>query len=164
MKILLSIALVGFIISCNISGKEKNNPNLNIKPSKDSLLVTAEKFDSKTSDTKSNRERFREFFRFEPGADVNEIFCYSVSPDTATTYVFSFKCDSSTVARIVSSLELQKANFNSQISAPDFNFPWWNKSKIAGTQDRWTKVEDGLIELLWYDKTEGRVFFYDSDH
>ena len=163
MKFFRNSILLFLVYACNNPSGQQGNDSQTGKHLKDSLLVAAEKFDSNIPDTKTNRQRFQEFFRFVPDSDVKNIFCYSVSPDTASTYLFSFQCDSSTINRVVKSLGLDKISVSDKVSVPDFNFEWWDKSKITAIPDRWIKVEEGLNEMLWYDTGESRAYFFDSD-
>ena len=122
------------------------------------------RFDADTPDTKFNWQRFIEFFHFEPGADIKNIYCSADNPDIDSKYQFSFQCNLGTVYRIAKTLELRETSTTEDYTTMVWqNFPWWDSTKIVTLQPHWKKNEEALNQYLWYDRENSKAYFFDSD-
>ncbi|HYH16000.1 MAG TPA: hypothetical protein VD794_12300, partial [Flavisolibacter sp.] len=87
--------------------------------------------DAYEPDTRYNRKRFAEFFGFAPTADVKNLYCYADEMGIDHKYQFAFNCDTVTVNRITSQLQLKKQNKPDNFSSGLWHsFPWWDSATI----------------------------------
>jgi hypothetical protein len=122
------------------------------------------RYDADTADTKWNKLRFAEFFGFNPTPDVKNIYCYADEIGIDHDYTFSFNCDTSTVNKIVSYLELTQSdkpdNYGEGLQ---HDFKWWDKNKIQKIKPYLKKGDHQTFWYLWYDKNESKVYYFEFD-
>jgi hypothetical protein len=119
------------------------------------------RFDAHTPDTKANKKRFQEFFGFEPGADVKNLYCLNETFSMDAGYYFAFTCDDSTRHKIVDFLALRPDKTNMGFGGGLFSNPtnWWDTAAI-GKLLPYTRVEGNLSWYLWYDRTTDKAYFF----
>ena len=123
-------------------------------------------FDANTPDTKANKKRFREFFGFDPGVDVRNLYCYDggVIP-LESSYYFGFECKDSTTQRLIDSLHLKKPGQTLGFGGGMFSdpFSWWDTAFINNQQPL-SRVEDNRHWNLWYDPSAGKAYIFTYTH
>jgi hypothetical protein len=76
-------------------------------------------------------------------------------------YQFAFNCDTSTIIKIVSDLNLTKGeqldNFSSGLW---HDFPWWDSIKIASLKPYWKKDVNETYWYLWYDTINQKAYYF----
>jgi hypothetical protein len=121
-------------------------------------------FDPHHPDTKFNRKRFSEFFKFEPTADVKNIYCYADEMGIDHDYQFAFNCDTSTAKKIVSSLNLKLGEVMDNNSSNLWhNFPWWDSAKIETLKPFFRKGDHETYWYLWYDTSKQKAYYFEFD-
>lgn len=187
-KIIFILAFISFFISSCKQIKKKGSEVL-----KNTKKVTIEKkdaivnklfphFDDSISDTKSNKQRFLEFFKFYPTADINELYCYNDEIGIDASYWFAFRCNESRVEKIISVLKLKPEKkyqvtkdingrvvdsmlvFNNGLSGGLNTHPafWWDTSFVNKSAP-YARQDGILFWYLWYNKKEGKVHFLTFD-
>ena len=121
-------------------------------------------FDHDKPDTENNKKRFEDFIKVKITPDVKNIYCFDDAIGIDTDYMFSFDCDSLTSTKIieVNGLKLDTVNTdNGFYIQHDFN--WWDKGKITKLKKySWTNG-DRYFKYFWYDKVDGKAYFFDFD-
>ncbi len=122
------------------------------------------RFDAYEPDTKFNKKRFSEFFGFYPTQDVKNIYCHADELGIDHDYQFAFNCDTRTLKKIVSHLNLTKTeqpdNFSSGLW---HNFPWWDSTKISTLKPYWKKSNHEIYSYLWYDTLDQKAYYFTFD-
>ena len=166
---ILILALSITILSCNRIKKESHRA---IDKTKETIVENKDnigdkiiaRYDAYTPDTKYNKKRFTEFFKFEPTQDVKNIYCYADEMGIDQDYQFAFNCDISTVNKIVGHLQLIKANKPDNFSNGLWhNFGWWDSTKIVTLKPYWKKGEHEAYWYLWYDSSKQKVYYFMFD-
>ena len=122
------------------------------------------RFDSDTPDTKFNKRRFNEFFKFEPTPDVKEIYCYADEMGIDHDYQFSFYCDTTSLNKIVRSLFLVKGDRPTEFGSGLWHdFFWWDKEKILTLTPYSRKGGHKSYLYLWYDKSKQKAYYFEFD-
>jgi len=159
------LILLLFMAACQgIDNNQDSRSTAGKLNNQDSKSDGTVRFDADRSDTKSNKQRFSEFFRFQPGPDVKNLYCFAANPEVQSCYQLSFECSYATVQKIVQSLGLDK--MESMLKPANLNrheFSWWHAESIAGLHTGWNKIEEGLNQYLWYDDAAGKAYFFDTD-
>lgn len=142
-------------------------------------------FDAATPDTKSNKQRFFEYFYFYPTSDVTNLYCYSDQLGIDASYWFAFECNDSTIQKIIAKLRLKLEPSQEYITTRDINGNiidsilifnnnglsgglnsnptfWWDTAFI-NTSRPFIKSEGALYWILWYDKLNKKVYFLTFD-
>jgi hypothetical protein len=121
-------------------------------------------FDSQKPDTRFNKRRFADFFGFEAGADVSNLYCYADLMGTDHSYQFAFQCDESTVERIISQRKLKLLN-SPENSASNLRrmFDWWNEKFVVRTPPYFVKEEHESYSYLWFDKSKEVAYYFTFD-
>jgi hypothetical protein len=167
MYLLLLPALL--LVSCDrIRNKSREVAGASKQKAKEEAEALADKlhprFDSDTPDTKYNKARFADFVQVDLTPDIKNIYCFDDAIGIDADYQFSFNCDTATARRIIEKHQLQP-----DTSATDYgfglqtDFPWWDKKKIEKlTLYKW-KGDQEYYRYFWYDKKEGKAYFFDFD-
>ena len=121
-------------------------------------------YDPYHSDTKFNKKRFSEFFKFYPTPDIKNIFCYADEMGIDHSYQFSFTCDSSAINKIVTNLKLNRGVIDGNNGSGFWqNFPWWDSSKIEKLEPFSKKEEHESYSYLWYDSSNKKAYYFSFD-
>ena len=121
-------------------------------------------YDSYIPDTKFNKKRFSEFFMFYPSSDVKNIYCYADEMGIDHEYQFSFNCDTMTINKIISNLNLKKGTVDENNSSGLWhNFPWWDSSKIEKLKPFSKKGSNETYWYLWYDASKQKAYYFSFD-
>jgi len=167
MRVSLTLAIF-LLLSC---GRIRNEGHAvvdrakNAVKAKESKLLDkiASHFDYYTPDTKANKQRFREYFGFYPGADVKNLYIYNDDMFLDATYYFGFTCADSTRQKLVDSLQLHPDRKNMSFGGGLFSspFPWWDTAAIQKIRP-YSRVDESknLHWYLWYDPATSRAFFF----
>ncbi len=121
-------------------------------------------FDHDKPDTENNKKRFEDFLKVEITPDVKNIFCFDDAIGIDADYMFSFNCNENTSNKII---EVHKLTIDSLNSDNGFgmqhDFKWWNKDRIESLQKHsWTNGNQ-YFKYYWYDKENGKAYFFDFD-
>ena len=120
-------------------------------------------YDPYNPDTKFNKKRFSEFFLFDPTQDVQNIYCYADEMGIDHIYQFSFNCDSTTINKIVSNLNLKRAVSDNFGTGLWHDFPWWDSAKIEKLNPFFKKGEYETYWYLWFDTITQKAYFFTFD-
>jgi len=121
-------------------------------------------YDAYNPDTKFNKKRFEEFFGFAPTADVTAIYCHADEMGIDHDYQFSFRCDTSTVSKIVNHLKLMKAERPDSFSRGLWhNFAWWDSTGIATLKPYVKKGDHDTFWYLWYAPAKSKAYYFEFD-
>ena len=133
-----------------------------LKTNKDALVDKVfTPFNAYTPDTKANKKRFQEFFGFEPGTDVKNLYCLDDAIGIDAGYYFAFTCHDSTRQKIVDSLDLHPDKSNMGFGGGLFSQPtkWWDTTAIAKLRP-YARIKGNLYWYLWYDQPTGKAYFF----
>ena len=125
------------------------------------------KFDSGTPDTRFNKMRFTEFFKFEPAPDVENLYCYADLMGIDSKFQFSFTCDTPTLNRIIEVEKLSKVQnedsytFESILNPTEFS--WWSNNQIEDCVPFFRKDENRVYTYLWYDTLTRKAHYLTYD-
>jgi hypothetical protein len=121
-------------------------------------------YDPYHPDTKFNKKRFSELFMFDPTVDVKNIYCYADEMGIDHDYQFSFNCDTTTINKIVSNLNLKKGIIDDNNGSGLWHdFPWWDSSKIEALIPFSKKGEHETYWYLWYDTPKRKAYYFSFD-
>jgi hypothetical protein len=121
-------------------------------------------YDPYHPDTKFNKKRFSEFFMFDPTPDVKNIYCYADEIGIDHDYQFSFNCDTTTINKIVSNLNLKKGIIDDNNGNGLWHdFPWWDSAKIGNLKPFSKKGEHETYWYLWYDLPKQKAYYFSFD-
>ncbi len=166
--ILISILLVTFF-SCNrIKRKghevyEQSKQSMNEKKAnlEDKIIAHYNPYEP---DTKFNKKRFTEFFMFAPTADVKNIYCYADEMGIDHDYQFSFNCDTTTINKIVSNLNLKQGQVPDNYGSGLWHdFPWWDSSRIEHLKPYFKIGPHETYWYLWFDITKQKAYYFSFD-
>ncbi|MGC4103826.1 hypothetical protein [Ferruginibacter sp.] len=115
-------------------------------------------YDIDKPDTKSNRERFKDYLKIDINENVKEVFCYADFLGADYKIQMSFKCDTATVNKIISVNKLYKQDFRGGRNL-DNQFPWWNEKRIDSIRPYIMSIEDELYKFLWFDPQSGKAYY-----
>lgn len=122
------------------------------------------RYDAYTPDTRFNKKRFREFFGFEPTADVKGIYCHADEMGIDHDYQFSFTCDTATITKITKTFKLIKANQPDNFSSGLWHsFPWWDSTGITVLKPYLKKGTHETYSYLWYDSNKSKAYYFSFD-
>lgn len=122
------------------------------------------RFDAYTPDTKYNRKRFRQFFGIEPTPDVKDLYCHADEFGIDHSYQFSFSCDTSTITKINTRLNLTKAEQPETYSSGLWhNFSWWDSTTISNITPYYKKGEHETYYYLWFDEQKRKAYYFTFD-
>jgi hypothetical protein len=163
---ILSLLFLLVSLSCG-RVKERSSQAISLakvklKSKKDALVDKVfTPFDGFTPDTKANKKRFQEFFGFEPGADVKNLYCFDDAIGIDAGYYFAFNCQDSTRHKIIEYLALRPDTTNMGFGGGLFSQPtrWWDTAAIAKLRP-YARVKDDLYRYLWYDASTGKAYFF----
>lgn len=110
------------------------------------------------------KKGFQNFSWFDPPSDVKNIYCYADEMGVDHDYQFSFNCDTTTVNRIISNLDL-KAGIIKEDNGSGLwhDFPWWDSSKIETLIPFSKKDEHEAYWYLWYDTPKQKAYYFSFD-
>lgn len=121
-------------------------------------------FDAGTPDTDHNKKRFEEFFGFAPGKDVDSLYCYGDEMGADSKYMFAFRCDAATAARICDSLHLvtgkEKPELDNLLTVPQ---PWWPDSLLTPETAVFHLENERVYHYWWYFPETRRMFYHTFD-
>lgn len=119
-------------------------------------------FDAYESDTKFNKERFREFLKIDLTPDIKNIYCFDDAIGIDADYQFSFNCDTTTSKRIIEKhlLKLDKTTTDFAFGLQS-DFEWWDKKKIRKLPLYSWQGKQQYFKYFWYDKAEQKAYFFD---
>lgn len=118
-------------------------------------------YDPYHPDTKFNKKRFSEFFMFDPTPDVKNIYCYADEMGIDHDYQFSFNCDTLTVNKIISNLNLKKGIIDDNNGSGLWhNFSWWDSSEIEKLIPFSRKGAHETYQYLWYDTSGQKAYYF----
>ncbi len=162
---IMTIVLV-FMFSCNRIRKkgheivDKTEQKVRNK-TKDIVDNTFPHFDYDKADTKYNKKRFIEYLEVELTTDIKEIYCFGDFLGADYKVLFSFKCDSSTVQRIINKKDLKLTNTdNDNGLLLSENFKWWKKEIIKKFKPYKTGKTQEYWQYLWYDN-KNKIAYYE---
>ncbi len=112
-------------------------------------------------DTIENKKGFERHFGVSPSPDVTELYFYADELGIDAKYQLGFKADRSTVDKIIAKLGLEQMDqsFDDQIAT---EFPWWQKSDLAGLKPYHVQIAK-VHKYLWYDEKKRQVWYLDFD-
>jgi hypothetical protein len=147
--------------SCVMASRAKDKVRNNTTNAIDKVFPT---FNAYTPDTKYNKKRFKEFLEIEPTADVKNIYCFDDAIGIDADYEFAFKCEDSTISKIIQKLNLTKTVKYENLG---LNFgpslPWWDTTKISQIIPYWKKGDHETYWYLWYDAPTQIAYFQTFD-
>jgi hypothetical protein len=117
-------------------------------------------FDAYQPDTKYNQKRFEEYLDVSLTEDVDSIYAFGDFLGVDYKVLISFKCDSSTIQRIVirKNLALSEEEYDTGLGFAD-EFVWWDKQAIEKMKPYKKIVESGDRLYLWYDKRTSKAYY-----
>ena len=121
-------------------------------------------YDPHNPDTKFNKKRFLEFFKFQPTSDVKNIYCYADEMGIDHDYQFAFSCDTTTITRIVFNLDLKCGTLsNNYGSGLWHSFPWWDSARIETLKPYFRKGDHETYFYLWFDTPKQKAYYFEFD-
>ena len=153
------------VLSCNkikSKGKEiASKIKEEVKDKSNDLLDKAfPHFDYDTADTKYNKQRFEEYLEVKLTSDVKEIYCYGDFLGADYKVLFSFKCDSTTIQRIIKKKNLKPVqDINENGFGFTVDFKWWDIEKMKRLRPYKVGVENKFWQYLWFDKEVETAFY-----
>lgn len=122
------------------------------------------RYDPYNPDTKFNKKRFSEFFMFDPTPDVKNIYCYADEMGIDHDYQFAFNCDTTTINKIISNLNLKKGIIDNNFGRGFWHkFLWWDSSKVETLKPFSKKGKHETYWYLWYDKLRKKAYYFSFD-
>jgi hypothetical protein len=172
MKQIIYISTIIFsltIISCErIKNKgqelaDKTEEKVKDK-SKDLVDKVVPQFDAYKPDTKFNKERFKDFLQVDLTADIKNIYCFDDAIGIDADYMFSFSCNITTARKIIEKhqLKLDKETTDYAFGL-QHDFDWWDKKKIKKLDLYSWQGDHQYFKYFWFDKTEGKAYYFDFD-
>ena len=121
-------------------------------------------FDYNKPDTENNKKRFKDFLKVEITPDVTNIYCFDDAIGIDVDYMFAFNCDNSTSRKIIEVHNLTIDTHNSDNGfGIQHDFKWWDRKEIEKLQKySWTDGNQ-YFKYYWYDKENGKAYFFDFD-
>jgi len=131
---------------------------------KDAIDKVVPAFDAYKPDTKANKKRFKDFLGIEPTTDVRNILCVDDVMGIDATYKFTFKCEDTTISKIIACLQLTKTT-NDNVTGISFGpkVDWWDEIELSTLTPYWKKGEHETYWYLWYDKAGKQAWFLTFD-
>lgn len=128
-------------------------------------------FDSDQPDTDANKKNFKAFLKVEVTPDVKNIYCFDDAIGIDADYMFSFNCDTSTVAQIILRNELKKDTIlGGNEDGLQHDFDWWDKERIKmlpryswDTEGDATKKTGNNHKRFWYDEVNQKAYYFEFD-
>jgi len=114
-----------------------------------------------TADTRRNRLRFHSCFDTLVVPDAKNIYCFNDYLGADFTLMFSFNCDTASLARIIRREGLVKGpgKFDSPGLEGSWDFVWWNKAQLDRMIPFVREYEAGGGTYLWYDTLNQRATY-----
>lgn len=115
-------------------------------------------------DTERNRMRFREYFDPTLAPDAHEIYAYTDYLAFDYVVMFSFHCDTASLARIIRANDLVLDEDSAGVSSSfalmgSWDFPWWDEAKLKTLRPFVQGVDQQDRVVLWYDSLEQKVTY-----
>ncbi len=115
-------------------------------------------------DTERNRMRFEEYFDPKLVPDALEIYAYTDYYAIDYTVMFSFRCDTASLARIIRDNDLTLYQDSTGMrSSPGlsgtWDFPWWDEIRLRNIRPFVRDIGRKDHIVLWYDTLEHRVTY-----
>ncbi|RYZ43527.1 MAG: hypothetical protein EOP49_27860 [Sphingobacteriales bacterium] len=160
------------LLSCDRLAKKGSSVANRVKDAAARKMEDAEdkaiaKFEPGTPDTRFNKKRFAEFFKFAPGPDVRNIYCYADRMGIDSKFQFGFACDTSTLNRIILAERLHKAapedgyEFSRLLEPTEFS--WWQNKDLESRTPFLRNDNERAYTCLWYDTTLGKAWYLTYD-
>lgn len=136
----------------------KEKAKAEVKDRIDEAFVTCDPYEA---DTRKNRLRFAEYFDTLDVPDAKNIYCFVDYMGIDYTAMFSFTCDTASLARIIRVKGLAQGpdEFDKPGLRSSWDFPWWKDEELDSIEPyhRGKDQEDRIY--LWYDPVLHRVTF-----
>jgi hypothetical protein len=136
----------------------KSKAKANIDAQVEEAFVTCDPY---KPDTRTNRLRFREYFDTLDVPDARDIYCYTDYMGIDYTVMFSFTCDTASLARIVRAKGLAQGpdEFDKPGLRSSWDFDWWKDEDLdrLSPYHRGKEQEDRIY--LWYDPVLHRATY-----
>ncbi|PLX09708.1 MAG: hypothetical protein C0596_01205 [Marinilabiliales bacterium] len=122
------------------------------------------RFDHDVPDTKSNKQRFKEFIQVELSSDIKNIYCFADNLGIDSDYMFAFNCNPETSQKIIDKHNLKLDTINTDNAfGIQHDFPWWDKDKIKELDKySWTNGNE-YYQYYWYDEDNQQAYYFDFD-
>jgi hypothetical protein len=162
-----TIILVLIIVSCDrIKNKGQELAYKTEKKVKDKSKDLVDKvvphFDAYKSDTKFNKERFKDFLKVDLTPDIKNIYCFDDRIGIDADYMFSFNCDTTTARKIIEKHQLKIDKETTDYAfGLQHDFDWWDKKKIEKLDLYSWQGDHQYFKYFWYDKTEKKAYYFD---
>ncbi len=121
-------------------------------------------FDAGTPDTDHNKKRFEEFFGFAPGNDVDSLYCFGDELGADSKYMFAFRCDAQTAARICDSLQLvigkEKPELDNLLTVPQ---SWWRDTLLTPETAVFHLENERVYHYWWYFPKTRWAYYHTFD-
>lgn len=121
-------------------------------------------FDAGTPDTDHNKKRFTEFFGFTAGSDVDSLYCFGDEMGADSKYMFAFRCDPATAARICDSLDIvtgkEKPELDNLLTVPQ---PWWPDSLLTPETAVFHLGDKRVYHYWWYFPETRWAYYHTFD-
>ncbi len=168
MKIRNPILTIFFALTIYSCGRIKkkgeevvDKTKAKIKTKKDDLtdrIFTT--YNSGKSDTKYNKERFKEHLQIGLPADVKDIYAYGDFMGADYKVLIAFNCEPSTINAIVTAKKMvlsDKQNDTGLLFGEEFS--WWNQQVIENVVPFKAGVEGEYWHYLWYDNRTKNAYY-----
>ncbi len=117
-------------------------------------------FDSETSNTKYNKERFNEYMEIELTDDIDSIYSFGDFLGSDYKILISFKCAPKTIDKIVKAKNMklsEDAKDNGLLFSGEFK--WWDKDVIEKIQPYVRIDKSGDRFYLWYNMNTQKAYY-----
>jgi hypothetical protein len=128
---------------------------------KDSLVDKVfPRYDFDSSDTESNKKRFREHLTIPISNDIKEIYTYGDFLGIDYKVLIAFKCEKATIEKIVEVKKMKQYSV-SENHAMKFSveFKWWDQEKIDTIRPYKVGKDAEYWQYLWYDPISKQAFY-----
>ena len=168
MQISIPILPIFFALTLFSCGRIKSKgeevvdkANSKIKTKKDDLIDKVfTTYNSGKSNTKYNKERFKEHLQIGLPADVKDIYAYGDFLGADYKVLIAFNCEPTTINAIVAAKKMvlsDKLNDSGLLFGEEF--PWWNQQKIESIVPYKAGVDGEYWYYLWYDSRTKNTYY-----
>jgi len=117
-----------------------------------------------TPDTDRNKMRFHEYFKPALVPDAHEIYAYTDYMGIDYVVMFSFRCDTTSLARIIRDNDLELYQDSTGMNpfpclGNSWDLEWWDESKLKMIRPFVRGVDQQDRLRLWYDSLEHRATY-----
>ncbi len=132
-----------------------------LKDKKDSLIEKVfPSYDFDTSDTESNKKRFREHLKVNISSDVNNIYAYGDFLGIDYKVLIAFTCDKATIEKIVDAKKMKRSTCKDDDGMKfSVELKWWDQDKIDMLEPYKIGKEAEYWQYLWYDPVTRQAYY-----